>query len=1199
MTLLGPFELGEKIGEGGMGAVYLARHAETGQPVAVKVLLSDEAREPESRRRFRREVQALAKLHHPAIAAIVDYGEIDEFAARNGPDAFVRGAPWFAMEYVDGPAVKNIAAGWRWDALQGFLGTTLDALAHAHARSVIHRDLKLANILVEESGAGDVEGRQIKLVDFGIARLLDPDTTSTRSRSERPVGTPEYMAPEQIRGNWRDQGPWTDLYALGCLTWRIVCGVPPFDGNTTEEVLESHIGHRLGAFDPRFPVPEGLDDWLGALLRHDVERRTRRAADAAWGLARLGEPKRIGDDESIPLDDQAGATIRVQPTLGDLTQTLRDVGAPTMVDDLPESFEDGSPASEFDGGGDVCSQSANSVPPILPDWRRDHPVRRAAVLPRAGLQLFALREVPMVDRDAERDRLWRALHRVHNHGGPHLVTLEANAGAGKSRLAQWLCQRARETGAAQVLTATHTPSSAPDAGLRGMVRRLFRTTGLSRSDVYGRLLERLPALDRNDEMRIADARALTELLHPVAEDATVVDGPRYRFSSPDHKYALIRRLLTRFAAERPLVVWLDDLQWGRDSIGALEEFLETGEYVPSVLLVATVRSDVVAERGALRARLSKLYETAEAERIRLTPLGADDHRELIDRLLHLEPRLAESLADRTEGNPLFAIQLLRDWVDRGLLEVGGRGFGLPTDADTDVPDDIHELWLERIQRVIDKFTRPSDRLLWTCFERAATLGRENDDTEWRAVCDDVGVEHAAALRDALIKRGLAERTDDGWAFAHGLLVDSLERHARDHARWKDHHRRCADLLVRLYPDRSRQTAGRRAAHRREAGQLEEALEALSEEYERVRTSGDPRVSQAVAEDAIRLLDEMDAPEDHPHRLEAEMRAARCRLITEAAPERTLEVLRDVRDRAEAAGHERNVVLSWRWEANCQRRCGNYIEASECARRAVERAESAGAHDVRTGALLTLGWAERVRGRLDDAERHIEQARKQSKGQEEHYSQLQTRRELALISIDRGEEQQAVETFAELLEESQRHGYRAMEVLCLNALGEYSRFRGDAASARDYYRRFRRGARELNRMLDLALSYINLALVELMDRKFEVAAEQLEEAEHRLSKATDASARANLLRAARLALAAGTGDWPTYDDILRCYADGWPEDARLIRDHPWLLEMAGDYAHRADQLKRGARAWDLAERLWRRIDDRDAAQRVAEKKNSTP
>ncbi|MCL1636017.1 protein kinase [Luteimonas sp. SX5] len=204
---LGPFRLLRRIGRGGMGAVWLAERAdgEYAQQVAIKLVRSvwDSA---ELHARFRSERQMLADLHHPNIASLVDGGVTDD------------GKPWLALEYVDGTDLCRYAEQQRLDLRQRvdlFL-TACAAVSHAHARLIVHRDLKPSNILVRGDG-------MVKLLDFGIAKLIDaPDAQATVLRAF----TPEYAAPEQIRGDAVTTA--IDVYTLGLLLYELLTGRRPY-----------------------------------------------------------------------------------------------------------------------------------------------------------------------------------------------------------------------------------------------------------------------------------------------------------------------------------------------------------------------------------------------------------------------------------------------------------------------------------------------------------------------------------------------------------------------------------------------------------------------------------------------------------------------------------------------------------------------------------------------------------------------------------------------------------------------------------------------------------------------------------------------------------------------------------------------------------------------------------------------------------
>ena len=266
-TQLGPFRLLELAGSGGMGEVWRAEHAASGLPTAVKRITAEHARDPFFQAGFRREARAVARLDHPGVVRVYDTGVDGD------------GAPWLAMEWAAGGSLADAAAPGGWHEVSELLDCLLQALAHVHARGVLHRDLKPANVLSVTDGPG---ARGWRLADFGISRLAEQASSHADS-----AGTPRYMAPEQVRGDGRTQGPETDLYALGCMTWELVTGAPPFDG-PRQELMRAHVSRPLPVFEPRFDVPRHLDRWLGTLLQKQPEARFTVAADARFALRGLG-----------------------------------------------------------------------------------------------------------------------------------------------------------------------------------------------------------------------------------------------------------------------------------------------------------------------------------------------------------------------------------------------------------------------------------------------------------------------------------------------------------------------------------------------------------------------------------------------------------------------------------------------------------------------------------------------------------------------------------------------------------------------------------------------------------------------------------------------------------------------------------------------------------------------------------------------
>jgi|GEM_PF-2896217 len=271
------FDLLRPIGDGATGRVWYGVHRTTGTPVAVKTLhrfLQD----PEIVALFEREARAIAALDHPHVVALLDFGTVDGDSASRGGDRLVEGAPFLVMEHVSGGTLVDAPIDSE-TQLQEILTVLLAALGHAHSRGVLHRDLKLSNVL--RAGVGDLRPG-LRLADFGIAWFARGEEDDLFS-----VGTPAYMAPEQLAGERGDLGPWTDLYALACLAWRLVCGAPPVRSENRLTLLLRKEKQQFEPWAPRFAVPAGLEDVLRATLVPEADRRPRSSAVLARQLDAL------------------------------------------------------------------------------------------------------------------------------------------------------------------------------------------------------------------------------------------------------------------------------------------------------------------------------------------------------------------------------------------------------------------------------------------------------------------------------------------------------------------------------------------------------------------------------------------------------------------------------------------------------------------------------------------------------------------------------------------------------------------------------------------------------------------------------------------------------------------------------------------------------------------------------------------------
>jgi serine/threonine-protein kinase len=256
------------VGRGGMGVVYKARHLRLNRFVALKMLITGALASPQERMRFQREAEAVASLHHPNIVQIHDVGDHD-------------GWPYFTMELFEGGTLATALAGVPQSARRAadVVVALAEATHAAHEGGIVHRDLKPSNILVASDGTP-------KIADFGVARHFGEGPALTLSGAR--IGTPSYMAPEQVVGKPGTIGPAVDIYALGVLLYEMLTGRPPFRADTATETQRQVMADepvRPARLNPR--IPRDLDTICLKCLEKDPARRYATAAALADDLKRF------------------------------------------------------------------------------------------------------------------------------------------------------------------------------------------------------------------------------------------------------------------------------------------------------------------------------------------------------------------------------------------------------------------------------------------------------------------------------------------------------------------------------------------------------------------------------------------------------------------------------------------------------------------------------------------------------------------------------------------------------------------------------------------------------------------------------------------------------------------------------------------------------------------------------------------------
>lgn len=1098
---VGPFQLVEPIARGGSGVVWAGVHP-SGLPVAIKVLRLGAARDPIKLRAITNEVRAAAALDHPSIVTIYDYGIV----AEGDEQALEPGSPYIVMERGEHGSLLSEQVPLPWPRLQEILVQLLEALAHAHARGVVHRDIKPANVILSSDGASDL-GPRAKLVDFGVAA-----TIAHGPADHTPVmgATPAYMAPEQISGGWREQGPWTDLYGLGCVAWRLATGQRLF-AEVRDAAGLAH--HHLNVDPPLLktdrPIPQAFPLWLAQLLRKDPQQRFERAADALRALLRLS-----GDE------------------------LTRGIG-----------------------------------------WREaEHPQRRSR-LEGVGLGLSQLKRVALVGREVERDLLWNALEEVSRTRKPKLAVLRGPSGVGKSRLAQWLCETGHELGVASFASAVHHPSPGPGDGLGPMVGRLMRISGLPREDIGNRLAWWLASHGVVDPL---EGRALTELVAPSASD----HPDHYRFQTPAERYLVLLRLLVRRADERPLIVWLDDAHHSEETLRFLLH-ATTQEVDAPIFFVATIQEEALGELPAAASLVAQLEGSPGTLIPHIHPLDATERAALIQGELGLEDELAARVEQRTAGNPLFAIQLVSNWVARGNLQAGERGFSLREGASAELPDTMYRVWADRLDDVLAG--RGDDETI--ALELAAVLGGEVDLAEWAASCKAWGeatgmrIEVPFELADELARRRLwrvrsSGETALGWIFAHGMLRESVEWRAKKVLRWAALNRATATALADKPgpPERLARMWER-------AGEPEQALRPLLDGAREWARRGDMRMAEALLKDRERVAREAGLP-----------------------------------------------VTDYRWGegwiqlATVLREQGRLDDALTYANR-VARGIGEGWSRLHARAAYERGATRLWQGQLAEAEKELAQARLMALREGEVLLAVRAEEGIARVLYDQGRRKAALPRFsealkhydalgeharaartrmivahglmrAELYEEAEaelmlaqglleRHGARFWLAEAQLFAGELARARGLLGQAEANYER----ARELQTQIgsgNMTITEINLALVKIQRARFAEARAILE----RCLADAEQSKRQRLMGSLTLFLATcavGLHDYEAFDRYI-AEASSHLEAGYAEEDNAIMARLAGDLLRSGGHRERAKAAYEVCRSQLERLSrDKELAE----------
>ncbi len=1166
-----------------MGEVWRGRHLGQDVPVAVKVITRARARQGRFVDAFRQEVEAVARLNHPGIVNIYDYGLVSPQAQRSSRGRLTAGSPYLVMEWLEG---KQVLA-WKprsWGAVKQILFGVLDALAHAHARDVLHRDIKPGNLLV----SGSQKRPRIKLIDFGLAAIDDDES---ERRLWLPGGTPNFQPPERIRHpeRWKE-GPWSDLYSLGCTAYTLIAGRPPFNGTTAHSVLMDHLTKPLPPLEPRFPVPHEFDDWLRLITEKEPWRRFRRAADAAYALAGIGR----GFDES---DMETTAT-------SDVSVVARTTGVPSLATGPPSeaswSMEVALDTVLDSTFGSTEIHHVNALPPeeavlrsppVPGHWYREEPPLFSNNLLGVGLALYGLRPLPLVARVEERDLIWSALLRMHEQRRSQTIVVSGAAGQGKSRLVEWICERAHEVGAATILRGVHGEGGGPNDGVAGMVSRYLRCVG-AKPDVIQKRVSRLLAqrgwLD-DDDVRRFETLILSGREGPEKARTSEL------FDNPAELWEQVLKLIVAAAERRPAIVWLDDVQWSPETLAAVRYCQEQLEERPApVLFLLTVRDEALAERPREAVQLARILRHASARRCHLEALGAEDHVRLVRELLALRGSLANEVIERTQGNPLFAAKLVGDWVRRGVLLPSSEGWMLRNGEQALMPSSLFSVWNARLDRLLDEVTgatRQEDacgltpRQAEVALEIAATLGLEVNLEEWHALTEELDIPATKKLVQLLRTRRLASQTPTGWRFVHAMLREAVERRARDGGRWVEHNRRASKLLLRR--NGGANAALRLGRHLLAAGDFQGCLRPMEGAARQAIERGDFNVGLALLDRRDEALDALRRPADDPDRVMGwALRAWAMRALGN-----DLEGAGMWADRALQLAQQRDwhrvEALAAAELGLAKDQQGQSAEVVELLTRAASLWEKLGDDSQRVRTLRALGFVALARDNLERAADLFESAAQVAAQRAGLRSEAL--RGLSAVARASGDGTRSRELIEQAVRLASEDGHRLLLAQCQNDLGLDHRYRNDFEEAEASYR----AAVQLFESVGsghAVYPLFNLAIVMLLGRRFVEGREVLE----RLVRDCERQGQRALLGGAHrllLVCAAAERDWDSWDRHMGPAAEGLDGGASFTEDEAWATQIAAELAERRGKAERARIVFAMALRMWERLGEPARAEKL--------